>query len=43
MSNRIIYTLIFLWLSYAAFASWHFFHPSYTWSPKEVARERIYP
>ncbi len=42
MSDRIIYLLGFAWLGYTLFLTWHFFHPSYNWTPREVAREHIY-
>ena len=42
MSDRLITTLAVFWVAYALFLSWHFFHPSYNWTPREVAREHIY-
>ena len=42
MSDRILSLLVIGWVGYALFLTWVFFHPSYTWTPKEVAREHIY-
>ena len=41
MPDRILYTLAVLYVSYTAFLAWVFFHPTYNWSPQEIARDRV--
>lgn len=42
MSDRFLIALAMMWMGYALMLSWFFFHPTYNWTPREVAREHIY-